>query len=42
MFLKVLIQKAAEHGLSVPYAEYTYHAIKALEEKNQGKFDYGQ
>lgn len=42
MFLKVLIQKAEEHGLSVPYAEYTYHAIKALEEKNQGKFDYGQ
>lgn len=42
MFLKVLIQKAAEYGLSVPYAEYTYHAIKALEEKNEGKFDYGE
>lgn len=41
MFLGVLIRKAAEHRIAVPYAEYTYHAIKALEEKNDGKFDYG-
>ena len=23
-----------------PYNEYTYHMIKALEEKNEGVFDY--
>lgn len=40
MFLGVLIQKAEEAGIPVPYSEYTYHAIKALEEKNDGKFDY--
>lgn len=40
MLLGVLLQKGAEHGLSLPYAEYTYHAIKALEEKNDGKFNY--
>lgn len=41
MFLGVLIRKAKEKGISVPYSEYTYHAIKALEEKNTGKFNYG-
>lgn len=40
MFCKVLMEKAAAKGLEVPFAEYTYHAIKALEEKNDGKFDY--
>ena len=25
-----------------PYNEYTYHMIKALEEKNDGLFDYDQ
>ena len=40
MFLGVLIRKAAEAGIAVPFSEYTYHAIKALEEKNDGKFDY--
>ena len=40
MFCKVLMEKAAAKGLQVPFAEYTYHAIKALEEKNDGKFDY--
>lgn len=40
MFCGVLMQKAAEVGISVPYATYTYHAIKALEEKNDGLFDY--
>ena len=40
MFCKVLMEKAAAKGLKVPFAEYTYHAIKALEEKNDGKFDY--
>mgnify|MGYP003294176980 FL=1 len=27
-------------GIEVPYCEYTYHLIKSLEEKNDGKFDY--
>ncbi|MBQ1532868.1 MAG: ketopantoate reductase family protein [Solobacterium sp.] len=40
MFLGVLIRKAAAVGISVPYSEYTYHVIKALEEKNEGRFDY--
>jgi len=40
MFCKVLMDKAAAKNLEVPFAEYTYHAIKALEEKNDGKFDY--
>ena len=29
-----------ELGIPTPYNEYTYHMIKALEEKNDGKFDY--
>ncbi len=41
MFLGVLLKKAQQHGISTPYCEYTYHAIKVLEEKNAGKFDYG-
>ena len=40
MFCKVLMEKAAAKGLQVPFAEYTYHAIKALEEKIDGKFNY--
>ena len=40
MFCRVLMEKAAAKGLEVPFAEYTYHAIKALEEKNDGKFAY--
>ena len=40
MFCRVLMEKAAAKGMKVPFAEYTYHAIKALEEKNDGKFDY--
>lgn len=40
MFLGVLIEKAASQGIDLPYAKYTYHAIKALEEKNDGKFNY--
>ena len=40
MFCKVLMEKAAAKGIEVPFAEYTLHAIKALEEKNDGKFDY--
>ncbi len=38
MFTGVLMRKAAEVGIEVPFAEYTHHAIKAIEEKNDGKF----
>ena len=40
MFSGALIQMGKELGISTPYNEYTYHMIKALEEKNDGKFDY--
>lgn len=40
MFCRVLMEKAGVKGIQVPFTEYTYHAIKALEEKNDGKFDY--
>ena len=40
MFCGVLIQKAKAKGVPVPAAEIYYHLIKALEEKNDGKFDY--
>ena len=40
MFLGVLIRLAKEHGVAVPYSEFAYHFIKALEEKNDGLFDY--
>ena len=36
MFLGTLIDMARESGIDVPFSEYTYHAIKALEEKNAG------
>ncbi|MCR5672741.1 MAG: 2-dehydropantoate 2-reductase [Lachnospiraceae bacterium] len=34
-----LLKMAKDNGIEVPYIEYTYHAIKALEEKNEGLFD---
>lgn len=40
MFAGVLLKLAKKHGIDVPYCEYTYNAIKALEEKNAGKFEY--
>lgn len=36
MFAGQLIKMAAKLEISVPYTDYTYHAIKALEEKNDG------
>lgn len=33
-----LLDLAKENDIAVPYIEYTYHAIKALEEKNDGLF----
>ena len=35
-----IIRMGKECQISVPYCEYTYHLIKALEEKNDGKFVY--
>lgn len=40
MFAGTLIQLGKKHGIVTPYSEMTYHMIKALEEKNDGKFDY--
>ena len=40
MFSGALIRMGKELGIPTPYNEYTYHIIKALEEKNDGKFEY--
>lgn len=40
MFSGAVMRLGKELGIPVPYSTYTYHAIKALEEKNDGKFDY--
>lgn len=40
MFSGALIKMGKELGIPTPYNEYTYHIIKALEEKNDGRFDY--
>ncbi len=40
MFAGVMIRLGKELNIPVPYCEYTYHAIKALEERNEGRFDY--
>ena len=40
MFSGALIRMGKESGIPTPYNEYTYHMIKALEEKNDGLFDY--
>lgn len=40
MFSGVLMRMGKELGIPTPYNEYTYHIIKALEEKNDGLFDY--
>jgi 2-dehydropantoate 2-reductase len=40
MLAGVLMDKAEAVGVAVPFAEYTYHLIRALEEKNDGLFDY--
>lgn len=39
MFAGQMVRMAAEAGIRVPYCEYTYHAIKAMEEKNDGLFN---
>lgn len=40
MFSGALIRMGKELGIPTPYNEYTYYMIKALEEKNEGVFDY--
>ena len=40
MFSGALMRMGRELGIPMPYNEYTYHMIKALEEKNDGLFDY--
>ncbi len=42
MFSGALIRMGRELGIPTPYNEYTYHIIKAMEEKNDGKFDYSR
>lgn len=40
MFALALMKMGAELGIPTPYCEYTYHMIKAIEEKNDGLFNY--
>ena len=40
MFSGALMAMGKELGIPTPYNEYTYHIIKALEEKNDGLVDY--
>ncbi len=40
MFSGALIRMGKELGIATPYNEFTFHVIKALEEKNDGVFDY--
>lgn len=40
MFSGAIIRMGKELNISTPYNEFTYHMIKAIEEKNDGKFDY--
>lgn len=40
MFAGEMVRMGKECGVAVPYCEYTYHLIKAIEEKNDGKLEY--
>jgi 2-dehydropantoate 2-reductase len=40
MFAGAMVRMGKELGVPTPYNEMTYHIIKALEEKNDGMFDY--
>lgn len=42
MFAGEMVRMGKEAGIAVPYCEYTYHMIKALEEKHDGKFAYDE
>lgn len=41
MFSGALIRLGKKYSVPTPYNEVVYDCIKALEEKNDGKFDYG-
>ena len=40
MFSGAMMRMGKELEIPTPYNEYTYHMIKALEEKNDGVFEY--
>ncbi|MBQ8231201.1 MAG: 2-dehydropantoate 2-reductase [Lachnospiraceae bacterium] len=40
IFAGAMVRMGKELGIPTPYNEFAYNAIKALEEKNDGKFDY--
>ena len=40
MFAGTLVRLARKHGLEAPFCEFAYMAIKALEEKGDGRFEY--
>ena len=40
MFAGAVVEMGKELGIPTPYNEFAYNAIKAMEEKNDGKFDY--
>lgn len=40
MFAGYIVRTGEELAIPTPYNTFAYHAIKALEEKNDGKFDY--
>lgn len=42
MFSGAMMRMGKELGIDTSYNEYTYHIIKALEEKNDGMFDYDE
>ena len=41
LFSGAVIRMGEELGIPTPYNEFAYHTIKALEEKNDGLFNYG-
>lgn len=40
LFAGTVMRLGKELGIPTPYNDFAFHAIKALEEKNDGKFDY--
>ena len=40
MFAGEMVRMGQEVGIPVPYCEYTYHLMRSIEEKNDGKFKY--
>ena len=41
IFSGAIMRMGKELGIPTPYNEFTFHMLKALEEKNDGLFDYG-